>query len=154
MEVILQFYVVRYVDDPSSKKVLNVAVIAFDGFRAKYQGMGIVGKTVDPVFFQSIAKKTFEAEWVYREWAYWLESFSRIQKIDEFKEAVDWLKSNISGFLIDTKGGSVNLGESEKILLFKFCQTPRMQWTGCSNNMFEFQKNHRKLCSKIRQKNY
>ena len=106
-----RFHIVKYIESLTTGKGRNVAILAFDGWSGQYRTIGVEGNEIEPVYFQSMARKTPESEWIFREWANWLQNLARIRDIDQFDDAIDRLKSSKSGFVVSGSGDTDTSGE-------------------------------------------
>ena len=106
------FHIVKYVESLTTGKGRNVAILAFDGRRGRYRTIGVEGDEIEPAYFQSMAMKTPESEWVFREWANWLQSLAKIRNADQFDEVIARLKSSKSGFVVSSSGSTDISGEN------------------------------------------
>ena len=101
-----RFHIVKYIEGLTTGKGRNVAILAFDGMHGQYRTIGVEGKETEPAYFQSIARNTPENEWVFREWAHWLESLAQIRDVDQFDHAISRLKSSKAGFVVSGSGNT------------------------------------------------
>lgn len=118
--MILNYYLIQYVEDPFKNEGKNIGVLAYNDDNAYFKALGVdADGAVDSGDFECLSAYARSNAWVYREWGNWFRELTRIERrrvdgqpFDALELVLEDLEHNGHN-IVTRRGGCVEVSKDE-----------------------------------------